>query len=161
MPTTVLAVAIVLSAAGSAAVQRSESTNVPQAEQYLVVRFHVKPGQEQEFERFFTESLAPAAQQLAQSQEALERDLRAFTILRPTTIAPGEPVTYYVIYRMPGSPAGDRDRGEALRGIVRAAFPAAEAEQRIQRWMSSIDLESLVPQGRQFERLVLGAAGGS
>jgi hypothetical protein len=121
----------------------------------------VKPGQEQEFERFFTESLAPAAQQLAQSQEALERDLQAFTVLRPTTSAPGGPVTYYVIYRMPDGPAEARNRGQALRDIVRAAFPPDEAQQRIQRWMSTIDLESLVPQGQQFERLVLGASGGS
>jgi hypothetical protein len=111
MPTAVLAVAIALSA-GSATVQVSGSTDVPQTEQYLVVRFHVRPGQEREFERFFTESLAPAAQQLAQSPEALERDLQAFTVLRPTTIAPGEPITYYVMYRMPSGPgaiAGSAD----------------------------------------------------
>ena len=127
----------------------------PENGRYRVVRFHVKPGSEAEFEHFFTESLVPAAEKLAESPEALQRDLDAFVLLRPLNSLPAQPSTYYVLFKEMGGEAS----GEAMRDLVRRAFPAAEARERVQRWMSTLDLESLVPIGEEFERVVLRPTG--
>lgn len=124
---------------------------VPPEGRYRIVRFHLKAGSEAEFERFFTESLVPAAEKLAESPQALERALKSFELLRPINPTPGQPSTYYVLFRGIHEDAN----GEIMRDLVRRAFPPAEARERVQRWMSSIDLESLVPRGEDFERVVL------
>ncbi len=119
-----------------------------------IVRFHVKAGGEAEFERFFTESLVPAAEKLSESPEAFERALDRFELLRPMNRTSGVPSTYYVLFR---GMRGD-ENGEMMRDLVRRAFPPAEAQERVQRWMRTIDLESLVPRGEDFERVVLHPA---
>lgn len=126
---------------------------VPQETRYRIVRFHVNPGSETEFERFFTESLLPAAERLSESPEAMERALGGFELLRPIASPPGEPSTYYVFFRGLGEDAS----GEAMRDMVRRAFPPVEARERVERWMGTIDLESLVPSGEDFERVDLRA----
>lgn len=123
----------------------------PEALRYRIVRFHVKSGSEAEFERFFTESLLPAAETLSESPEALERAIDAFELLRSVAQASDQPSTYYVLVRGAREDAG----GEVMREMVREAFPPAEARERIERWMSTMDLESLVPRGEEFERVIL------
>jgi hypothetical protein len=118
------------------------------------VRFHVKPGSEAEFERFFTESLVPAAEILAELPQAFERALDRFELLRPINRTSGQPSTYYVLFKG----TGEDGSGETMRDLVRRAFSPAEARERVQRWMSTIDLESLVPRGEDFERVVLSSA---
>lgn len=130
---------------------------VPPEGPLRIVRFHVRPGSEAEFERFFTESLVPAAERLAESPQAFERALDRFELLRPINRTSGQPSTYYVLFRGIGGDAS----GEMMRDLVRRAFPPAEARERVQRWMSTIDLESLVPRGEDFERVVLSPANGS
>jgi hypothetical protein len=127
------------------------------SQQYLVVRFHVRSGQEAAFEEFFTESLLPATERLAESPEAFRRDLEAFTLLRPVSATSDEPSTYFVLYRLQGGSV----EGEAMRDIVRRGFPGVEGQQRVQRWMNTIDLESLVPQGQIFERVLVHPGSGS
>jgi hypothetical protein len=124
-----------------------------QADRYRVVRFLVKPGQESEFERFFTESLLPAAAMLADSPEALRRDVESFTLLRPVNSESADPSTYYVLYRLGSSQ--NSAQGEPIRDLVRRAFPPADAQRRVEQWMATIDLESLVPQGQVFERVIM------
>lgn len=119
---------------------------------YTVVRFHVRAGMEAEFERFFTHSLVPAAENAAPSPEALQASLDNFILLRPVERPTAGPSPYYVIYVGPRSDAG----GEVMRDMVRRAFPPDEARRRVQRWMSTIDRESHVPRGEMFERVVLG-----
>jgi hypothetical protein len=69
-----------------------------------------------------------------------------------------QPSTYYVMYRFQSThPVA---RGEAMRDIVRRAFPPAAAQERLQRWMGTIDLESLIPQGQLFERVPLDPTAG-
>jgi hypothetical protein len=123
---------------------------------YRIVRFHVKEGSEREFERFFTESLVAAAAAESESPEALERALNGFELLRPINPTPGRPSTYYVLFR-----GGMRDdaSSEIMRDLVRRAFPPAEAQERIERWMGTIDLESLVPRGEDFERVMIRPTG--
>lgn len=128
-------------------------------EQFQVVRFHVKTGQESEFERFFSESLLPATERLAESSEALRRELDAFTLLRPLN-SPGDgPSTYYLLYRIQAG--GGQAQGEVMRDIVRQGFPGPDGERRVQRWMNSLDLESLVPVGQRFESVVFDSGSGS
>lgn len=123
----------------------------PEVVRYRIVRFHVKSGSEADFERFFAESLLPAAERLFESQEALERALDAFELLRPINNVSDSPSTYYVFVRGTRGDTG----GEVMRDMVRRAFPPAEARDRIERWMNTIDLESLVPTGEEFERVNL------
>jgi hypothetical protein len=127
---------------------------VPPEGPLRIVRFHVKPGSEAEFERFFTESLVPAAEILAESPQAFERALDRFELLRPINRTSGQPSTYYVLFKG----TGEDGSGETMRDLVRRAFSPAEARERVQRWMSTIDLESLVPRGEDFERVVLSSA---
>ena len=128
-----------------------EHTTVQQPS-YTVVRFHVRPGMEEEFERFFTQSLVPAARKTAPSPEALQASLDNFILLRPAERPTDGPSPYYVIYKGPRSSGG----GEVMRDMVRRAFPPDEARERVQRWMNTIDRESLVPKGEIFERVILG-----
>jgi hypothetical protein len=125
--------------------------SAPEVVRYQIVRFHVKSGSEAEFERFFTESLLQAAEKLSESPEALERAIDTFDLLRPVAQASDQPSTYYVFVRGAREDAG----GEVMRDMVRDAFPPAEARERIERWMSTIDLESLVPRGEEFEKVIL------
>lgn len=153
---------VVLMTAGSIGCASAPSA-VPEATaenlQYQVVRFHVKSGRELEFERFFTESLLPATERLAESPEELRRELDAFTLLRPVNTSRDHPSTYYVLYRIQGRQAPAQ--GEAMRDIVRRGFPGAEGQQLVQRWMNTLDLESLVPQGQRFERVNVRPSSGS
>lgn len=152
---------LLVMAAGSIGCASTQSTRPDSAGngRYRIVRFHVKPGQETEFERFFRESLLPATERLAESPEAFRRELDAFTLLRPVNNASDGRRTYYAIYHFQGSQGPTQ--GEVLRNIVRRGFPGAEGEQRIRRWMDTLDLESLIPQGQLFERVIVDSRSGS
>jgi hypothetical protein len=151
-PSLVLAVLV-----GACAQGPDPAEVTPADARYRIVSFQVKPGSEAEFERFFVESLLPAAEQLSESPEALERTLESFELLRPMSSAPDQASTYYLVFRVTDDDEGAG--GQVMRDMVRRAFPPAEARQRIQRWMNTIDLESLVPRGEDFERVVLRPAG--
>lgn len=122
---------------------------------YRVVRFHVKPGRDEEFLRFFTESLVPAAEATAESREMLLADLDGLVLLRPVRADDDGRLTFYVLHRGPRVGSGGNEGGAVLRNLVRRAFPGEEGKVRVERWMATIDLESLRPRGADFERVLL------
>jgi hypothetical protein len=63
-------------------------------------------------------------------------------------------LTYYVIV----DPARkDASAGETMRDMVRQAFPGADGQERVARWMSSIVLGDERPEGEQFIEADLSA----
>jgi hypothetical protein len=108
------------------------------------VRFTVKPGMQAEFEDFFWSSLKPAA------DAAASRDgdpVGSFRLLIPASSNRDDSHTYYVLV---DPVSGDAGAGEAMRDMVRSAFPGDEGERRVARWMSSIQLGDVAPVGQDF-----------
>jgi hypothetical protein len=116
-----------------------------------VVRFNVKPDGRTEFEQFFWQSLKPAASKL---KPELENPVGSFRLLLPKSANRKGYFTYYVIV----DPAGqDVSPGETMRDMVRQAFPGADGQERVARWMSSIALGEERPEGEQFIEADLSA----
>jgi len=112
-----------------------------------VVRFNVKPEERESFERFFWESLRPAAAKRAGVQ-LQELDLGGFRLLIPSRPNPHGYLTYYVLVDPAGGPLG---AGEVMRDMVREAFPGEEGQERVRRWMTTMVLEApFAPAGEDF-----------
>lgn len=109
-----------------------------------VVRFNVKPDGRSEFEKFFWHSLKPAASKL---QPEAEDPLGSFRLLHPKSMNRKGYFTYYVIV---DPIKRDVAAGETMRDMVRQAFPGADGQERVRRWMSSIALGEEAPEGEQF-----------
>lgn len=120
-------------------------------ESVRVVRFQVKPDRREEFEEFFWHSLKPAAERLAPDGED---PIGGFRLLIPQLINRDGYFTYYV---MVDPVAGERRTGQAMRDMVREAFPGDDGQARVRRWMSSIVLGDLAPVGEQFVEADLSA----
>jgi hypothetical protein len=118
-----------------------------------VVRFNVKPDQRAAFEQFFWQSLEPAARIL---DPDAEDPVGTFRLLIPHSRNRSDHYTYYVIVDpIRGAPRS----GETMRDMVRQAFPGEDGEERVERWMRSIALGALAPEGEQFLEADLGAGG--
>jgi len=116
-------------------------------ETVLVVRFNVKPEERESFERFFWESLRPAAAKQAGVQVE-DLDLGGFRLLIPFKPNPQGNFTYYVLADPAGGALG---AGEVMRDMVREAFPGDEGRERVRRWMESMVLEApFAPAGEDF-----------
>lgn len=116
-----------------------------------VVRFNVKPDQRAAFEQFFWQSLKPAAEVL--DPDAVD-PVGNFRLLIPLSSNRSDHYTYYVIVDpIRGAPSS----GETMRDMVRKAFPGKDGEERVERWMKSIALGELAPEGEQFREADLGA----
>lgn len=112
-------------------------TRAAPGEKVRVVRFKVKPDGREEFERFFRESLLPAA---AARRGVAPEDLdpEGFRLLTPTGADKHGQYTYYILQDPIDFELGS---GQVMRDLVRAAFPGEEGERRIARWMTSIVVE--------------------
>jgi hypothetical protein len=117
-----------------------------------VVRFNVKPDGRDEFEEFFWHSLKPAASKL---QPDAENPVGSFRLWLPSSMNRNGYFTYYV---MVDPIQGDGPAGEAMRDMVRRAFPGADGQERVRRWMTSIVLGEEAPEGEQFIEADLAAA---
>ena len=116
-------------------------------ENVRVVRFTVKPEGRESFERFFWESLRPAAAKRAGVQ-VQDLDLGGFRLLIPFKPNPQGYFTYYVLVD-PAS--GALGAGAVMRDMVRDAFPGDEGQERVRRWMESTVLEApFAPAGEDF-----------
>jgi pimeloyl-ACP methyl ester carboxylesterase len=112
-----------------------------------IVRFNVKPDGRESFERFFWESLRPAAATRA-GVPVEDLDLGGFRLLIPSKPNPQGYFTYYVLVDPAGGPLG---AGEVMRDMVREAFPGDEGQERVRRWMESIVLAApFAPAGEEF-----------
>jgi uncharacterized protein (TIGR02246 family) len=107
-------------------------------ETVLVVRFNVKPEERESFERFFWESLRPAAAKRAGVQVE-DLDLAGFRLLIPSKPNPQGYFTYYVLADPSGGALGG---GEVMRDLVRESFPGDEGRERVRRWMESMVLDA-------------------
>jgi hypothetical protein len=116
-----------------------------------VVRFNVKPGERSTFEEFFWHSLKPAAARLSPDAED---PVGGFRLLLPQAENRIGFLTYYVIVDPIST---DAPTGEAMRDMVRRAFPGADGQERVRRWMSSIALGEAAPEGEQFNEADLAA----
>jgi uncharacterized protein (TIGR02246 family) len=121
-----------------------------------VVRFNVKPEERESFERFFWESLRPAAATRAGVQVE-DLNLGGFRLLIPSMPNPQGYFTYYVLADPAGGPLGT---GEVMRDMVREAFPGNEGRDRVRRWMESMVLEApFAPAGEDFVEADLRKSG--
>jgi uncharacterized protein (TIGR02246 family) len=112
-----------------------------------IVRFNVKPDGRESFERFFWESLRPAAAKRA-GVPVDDLDLGGFRLLIPSKPNPQGYFTYYVLVDPAGGPVG---AGEVMRDMVREAFPGDEGQERVRRWMESMVLAApFAPAGEEF-----------
>jgi hypothetical protein len=128
---------------GTAAVTRRTLAG----ENVLVVRFNVKSGERESFERFFWESLRPAAAKSA-GVPVEDLDLGGFRLLVPSKPNLQGYFTYYVLV---GPASGALGAGEVMRDMVREAFPGDEGQERVRRWMESMVLEApFAPAGEDF-----------
>lgn len=122
-----------------------QNTNHAQpGEMVRVVRFTVRPDAQAEFEEFFWASLKPAARSIASGRED---PIGSFRLLIPDSPGGDGFYTYYVLV---DPVRGDGPFGEAMRDMVRAAFPGAEGQRRVERWMSSMVLGDRAPVGEDF-----------
>lgn len=113
-------------------------TRAAPGETVRVVRFNVLPDGRAEFERFFSESLAPAVAK-RQGVPLEDLDLGAFRLLLPTAPNRHGYYTYHVLV----DPIGfELTSNQAMRDLVRSAFPGEEGERRVRRWMASMVLEA-------------------
>ncbi|HEY0874887.1 MAG TPA: DUF4440 domain-containing protein [Vicinamibacterales bacterium] len=131
--------------------RRSGTAGVPRrtlaAETVRVVRFHVKPEERESFERFFWESLRPAAAKRADVQVE-DLDLARFRLLIPSKPNPQGYFTSYVLADPAGGALGG---GDVMRDMVLEAVPGDEGLGRVRRWMESIVLEApFAPAGEDF-----------
>ena len=112
-----------------------------------VVRFNVKPDERESFERFFWESLRPAAAKW-QGMPVEDLDLEGFRLLIPSEPNPQGYFTYDVLVDPAGGSLG---AGEVMRDMVRESFPGDEGRARVRRWMESMVLGApFAPVGEAF-----------
>jgi hypothetical protein len=143
----VLALLLVVSCTGQRpprTVDSVERTGARPGDRVRVVRFNVKPGMRAQFEDFFWRSLKPAAETLRPEQSD---PVGTFRLLIPESENRDGFYTYYVLV---DPIAGEQRSGQAMRDLVRAAFPGEEGERRVRSWMESIVLGELAPVGEQF-----------
>ena len=147
---SLLGFSLLLALGGSAPAAWQPGAAVPQrmraqpGEKVRIVRFTVSPDMRSEFERFFRESLKPAAERRAGAGADIAG---SFRLLIPESINRDKFYTYYVVI---DPIRGDLTSGETMRDMVRAAFPGEEGERRVQQWMSSIVLGDMAPVGEDF-----------
>ncbi|HVS14288.1 MAG TPA: hypothetical protein VMV46_10205 [Thermoanaerobaculia bacterium] len=122
-------------------------------ESVRIVRFNVKSDQRAAFEQFFWQSLKPAAKILDPDAADPAGDFR---LLIPRSPNRSGHYTYYVIV---DPIRGALSSGETMRDMVRRAFPGKDGEERVERWMRSIALGELAPEGEQFSEADLDAEG--
>jgi hypothetical protein len=71
----------------------------------------------------------------------------SFRLLIPESSNDDGSYTYYVLV---DPVSDDAPTGEAMRDMVRSAFPGGEGELRVDRWMRSIRLGDVAPVGQDF-----------
>jgi len=109
-----------------------------------VVRFNVKSDRRAAFEQFFWQSLKPAGERLNPDAVDLIGSLRLLIPISPNRS--GHYTYYVVVDPIRTAPSS----GEVMRDMVRKAFPGRDGEERVERWMRSIVLGDLAPEGEQF-----------